>query len=48
MKILNEKSENKIKEQNIQMEKMKSIITKYNSFKEQKDNLLLVNTKYET
>ena len=47
MSIINEKNEQKIKEQNIQMEKMKSIITKYNSFKEQKDNLLLANAKYE-
>ena len=30
------------------MEKMKSIINTYNSFKEQKDNLLLMNTKYES
>ena len=48
MNIINEKNESKIKEQNIQMEKMKSIINTYNSFKEQKDNLLLMNTKYES
>jgi chromosome segregation ATPase len=48
MKVINEKNEQKIKDQNIQLEKMKSIITKYNSFKEQKDNLLLANAKYET
>ena len=30
------------------MEKMKSIINTYNSFKAQKDNLLLMNTKYES
>ena len=48
MNIINEKNESKIKDQNIQMEKMKSIINTYNSFKEQKDNLLLMNTKYES
>ena len=48
MNIINEKNELKIKEQNIQMEKMKSIINTYNSFKAQKDNLLLMNTKYES
>ena len=48
MNIINEKNEMKIKEQNIQMEKMKPIINTYNSFKEQKDNLLLMNTKYES
>ena len=48
MNIINEKNEIKIKEQNIQMEKMKSIINTYNSFKAQKDNLLLMNTKYES
>jgi len=48
MNIINEKNGLKIKEQNIQMEKMKSIINTYNSFKAQKDNLLLMNTKYES
>ena len=48
MKIINEKKEQKIKDQNSQLIKMKSIITTYNSFKEQKDNLLLANAKYET
>ena len=47
MSFINEKNEQKLKEQSIQMDKMKSIITKYNSFKEQKDNLLLANAKYE-
>ena len=47
MQGINEKNEQKIKEQNIQIEKMKSIINTYNSFKAQKDNLLLANTKYE-
>ena len=44
--VINEKNEKKIKEQNSQIEKMKGIITTYNSFKAQKDNLLLANTKY--
>ena len=48
MNIINEKNEIRIKEQNNQMEKMKSIINTYNSFKAQKDNLLLMNTKYES
>ena len=48
MNVINEKNELKIKEQTIQMEKMKSIINTYNSFKAQKDNLLLMNTKYES
>ena len=48
LNIINEKNGLKIKEQNIQMEKMKSIINTYNSFKAQKDNLLLMNTKYES
>ena len=48
MNIINEKNGLKIKEQNIQMEKMKAIINTYNSFKTQKDNLLLMNTKYES
>ena len=47
MQGINEKNEQKIKEQNIQIEKMKSIINTYNSFKAQKDNLLLANAKYE-
>ena len=47
MQGINEKNEQKIKEQNMQIEKMKSIITTYTSFKAQKDNLLLANTKYE-
>ena len=45
---INEKNEKKIKEQNVQIEKMKSIIATYNSFKSQKDNLLLANAKYES
>ena len=48
MNLINEKNGIRIKEQNIQMEKMKSIINTYNSFKAQKDNLLLMNTKYES
>ena len=48
MQIINEKNEQTIKEQNSQLEKMKSIIATYNSFKAQKDNLLLANAKYET
>ena len=48
MQVINEKNEQKIKEQNSQLEKMKSIIATYNSFKAQKDNLLLANAKYET
>ena len=48
MNIINEKNVLKIKEQNNQIEKMKSIIDTYDSFKEQKDNLLLMNTKYES
>ena len=48
MNIINEKNGLKIKEQNNQIEKMKSIIQTYDSFKIQKDNLLLMNTKYES
>ena len=48
MHVINKKNEQKIKEQNMQLEKMKSIINTYNSFKAQKDNLLLANTKYES
>ena len=48
LQIINDKNEQKIKDQNMQIDKMKSIISTYNSFKAQKDNLLLANTKYES
>ena len=48
LKNTNEKNNQKINEQSIQIEKMKKLIENFNSFKEQKENLILENSKYET
>lgn len=47
-KKIREEHEKRLTDNQLQMEKMKKIIEGFSQFKEQKENLILENTKYET